>query len=502
MKYSPVKICAYIFAVLLIMLGLTYLSSSKISADGKTKEGFYFNEIGLKYPTTNSFWNNTTIDSEKIKAIDSIVGNIQHTVISEEKENKEDKIVFSDVKKVHDIRDIPDITKIDTTKIERIQYPNNAHEFISQLKQHLNSPVCRIIHYGDSQIEGDRISSYIRNRLQGIYGGFGPGFIPIVQVYNQISADVTHSENWTRYAVFDPKQKRLEHKKYGVYTTLSRFTPNNVAQDSLDIESLPLTKATINISPSKRSYNRLKNFTKIGLHYGNAQSPTSIKVYNNGILIANDNLNIGVDYQRYGINLETTPSNLKIELESKISPDFYGLTLDGTQGVLIDNVAMRGSSGTVFAGLDNQNFTKMFAQLQPKILIFQYGGNTVPYLKDSTGVDNYARYVKNHINWVRNKKPDASVIFIGPSDMTTSENGQFTTYKLLPYLNETLQKTCLENNIAYWSMFDAMGGENSMEHWVDQKLASTDYTHFSPSGTKIIAEMFFLALYLDLIEKK
>ena len=55
--------------------------------------------------------------------------------------------------------------------------------------------------------------------------------------------------------------------------------------------------------------------------------------------------------------------------------------------------------------------------------------------------------------------------------------------------------------MAYWSMFEAMGGKNSMKYWVDQKLASSDYTHFSASGTKVVSELFFVALYMDLIRK-
>lgn len=86
--------------------------------------------------------------------------------------------------------------------------------------------------------------------------------------------------------------------------------------------------------------------------------------------------------------------------------------------------------------------------------------------------------------------------------MTTTENGELITYKLLPYLNQVLKQTCNENGIAYWSMFDAMGGKNSMKHWVDQKLAGSDYTHFSQSGTKVVSELFFVALYLDLMAVK
>jgi lysophospholipase L1-like esterase len=94
--------------------------------------------------------------------------------------------------------------------------------------------------------------------------------------------------------------------------------------------------------------------------------------------------------------------------------------------------------------------------------------------------------------------PEAVFLFIGPGDMSTLVNGNYTTYPLLPYLDKQLKQRCLANGVAYWSMFEAMGGENSMQYWVEQELASTDYTHFSPKGSRIISELFFNALYLDL----
>ena len=469
------------------MYGMTYFSTTRQLPNGKTEEGLFINDWGLKYPSTATFFIEKSLDANQLKSLDSIVDNI-NTTIGDGAE---------------DAQKIPDFTKIDTSKIQRLSYPKDAETFINQLKANLQSPQCRIIHYGDSQIEGDRMSAYIRNRLQGHYGGSCPGFIPIVQVYQQISANVTPSANWMRYAAFDPTQTRFSHKKYGAYTSLSRFTPAyNIEEDSLLLETLEVTKATIDIGVSQRSYALLKNFTNIGLHYGNVQSPTSIKVYNDGVLIKSDSLIQDGNYYKFGINLSSSPSNLQIELDAKISPDFYGLTLDGGKGISLDNVAMRGASGTIFASMNSENFSQMYQQLQPKVLIFQYGGNSVPYLKDSTEVRSYAGYLKNHINWVRRKTTDASVIFIGPSDMTTTENGQLVTYQILPYLNKVLKQTCYENDIAYWSMFDAMGGKNSMKHWVDQKLAASDYTHFSPSGTKVVSELFFLALYMDLIKNE
>ncbi|SFU51136.1 GDSL-like Lipase/Acylhydrolase [Pustulibacterium marinum] len=510
---NPKKISLFLVVALTVLFGLTFLSQT-LDSDGKETNGFALGDAILKYPTTETFFMETKVSETKIENIDSIVNNIEQLVVTVDEDEEEEEIDPA-LKIDHDPADassdtltkpkkkFPDFSKIDTSKIQRISYPENKTEFIVKLNEQLATPGCRIIHYGDSQLEGDRISGYLRNRLQGIYGGGGPGFIPIKQVYEQLSADVKSSENWLRYAAFDPTQKRFEHKKYGVYTTLSRFTePLNIPLDSIDIDTLPVITANFTVAYSKVTYRNFRKFNQVTVHYGNAVSPTAVRVFYEEKLIRSDSLVNDGMYHSFTIKTQVQPENLRFEFDAKISPDFYGITLDTPEGIQLDNVAMRGASGTVFTKLDGTNFSAMLKQLKPEVFVFQYGGNTVPYLKDSTNVDNYSRYVLANLNWVRKKIPEATFLFIGPSDMTTSQDGVMYTYELLPYLNEKLKETCLANGVAYWDMYKAMGGENSMQHWVDQKLAGNDYTHFTSKGTKVISELFFTALYLDLIPKE
>ena len=508
MNIRPIAIAIFLIVVLASLFGLTYLSKSK--AVNETHDGISIGDISVKYPTTTTFFNQTKDTSntkEKIDVITNIVAPIEDL---EEDDDITANTVNDSITKAQDsitkiiaakeaaiaraTAAIPDFSSIDTTKIERIKYPNQA--LLDEIKSKLNQEQCRIIHYGDSQLEGDRISGYLRNRLQGIYGGNGPGFIPIKQVYDQISAVVTPSNNWDRYALFDPTKKRFEHKKYGLYLSTSRFTAPT--KDSINLDSLPLTTATITIAKSLRTYRKFRVFNTIGLHYGNCTNPVSITVTNNGVVTQESTLITDGNYHNFSIKLPTTPTNLVITLKGKISPDFYGLTLDGNKGVQLDNVAMRGASGTIFTRNDATTYKAMSDELNPNIIIMQYGGNAVPYVKDSTGIDNYVKYMKSQINWIRRRNRNASFLFIGPTDMSTTINGNMETYPLLPYANEQLQTMCLDNNIAYWSMYDAMGGKNTMPIWVEKKLAGNDYTHFTPKGTKIISELFFTALYLDL----
>jgi len=513
LSIKPYKISLFIFLILLVLFGLTFLSKADgIKNKVKSEQGFTLGSISIKYPTKNHFLkikNDSIITLADVKAVTQSIIPIEEEPVSLEKVDtltlkiKKDSILSEPFAKKPQFA--INLAKIDTTKIRRIQYPKGHKNFVEKLQQSFNSNNCRIIHYGDSQLEGDRITSYLRNRLQGLYGGNGPGFIPIKQVYHQLSGKVTCSENWERYARFDRSKPKFSHHKYGAYLSVSRFTPfTKSLSDSLSKTFIldTISKATIDIGKSLKSYRNFRVFNQIGLHYGNATHPTSIKVFNNGALIQMDTLITDKQYHLYQINLHTTPSNLHIELEGKVSPDFYGLTLDSNKGIQIDNVAMRGASGTFFTKTDSKTFADMNKTLNPKLILLQYGGNTVPYLKDSLGVQRYGRYISSQIKWIKKRTHQAQVLFIGPTDMCTTVNGKMETYPLLPYLNQVLMQNCLKNNTAYWSMFDAMGGKGAMKIWVDEKLAGSDYTHFTAKGTKVISELLFTSLYLDLMKTK
>ena len=472
----PWKIVLFIFTVLGMLLLISVFSSSYNGGSS----GIELPWVTVKYPTTSVFLQEQKVETNRLA--DSIVHAIEAVLPTEEFKPS-----------------IPDFSKIDTARLVRISWPENRETFVNNLHAHLKSDRCRILHYGDSQLEGDRISGYLRNRLQGIFGGTGPGFLPVKQVYHQLAAEITVTDNWLRYAAFDPTQAKLPDMNYGVYTSISRFTPLETSYaDSTKTEIRPVTTAGITIRPSFKSFSRLNQFNHIGLHYGNALAPVDIRVSVNGELIKESALIADGAYHCFEIVTGSTPAEVYIELSGTISPEFYGLTLDGQSGIQLDNIAMRGASGTIFSKMSSYGFSRMASKLEPKVVILQYGGNTVPYIKDSTEVVNYTRYLAGHINWLRNRMPGAVFLFIGPGDMSTLVNGEYITYPLLPYLDQQLKRSCVSNKVAYWSMFEAMGGENSMQYWVEQQLAATDYTHFSPKGSRIISELFFNALYLDL----
>ncbi|MCA1746704.1 MAG: hypothetical protein LC655_03340, partial [Bacteroidales bacterium] len=81
----------------------------------------------------------------------------------------------------------------------------------------------------------------------------------------------------------------------------------------------------------------------------------------------------------------------------------------------------------------------------------------------------------------------------------TKQNGKFITYETLVPVRNALREAALESDCAFWDMYEAMGGRNSIRNFVlaDPPLATPDYIHFTPRGANLMAGMFFDAVMLE-----
>jgi lysophospholipase L1-like esterase len=347
-----------------------------------------------------------------------------------------------------------------------------------------------IYHYGDSQIEGDRITGYVRQRIQNQFGGNGPGMIPAVNVYNTQTFKQSYSSNFERLTSF--WGKKLSSKKYGAMASAAMI---NI--DSGKSERGELTEAWIEIESSPSAFARAREYNHVKCYYSYCFNSCSVKVYENNKLIHEDSLIKDGLGHSIDLSFPKTPGKLKFVFSTTKSPVFNGFSLEGDIGVQVVNVAMRGSSGSALSAGDNALFKKMHNEQNTELFILQFGGNSVPAFKDSSSVRNYAKSFKGQIQYMQQVRPSAAIIVIGPSDMSHRVNGVFESYSLLPYCVSQMKKACDEAGAAYWDLFGAMGGKNSMPSWVSQGLAGGDYIHFTPKGSSYASQLFYDAFIAE-----
>lgn len=414
------------------------------------------------------------------------------TLSEETSENIEQEEIIKDT-----VRANADSLRLSTRKLE---FPPGERNLLFPVFEALenaqrNNKVVHIVHYGDSQIEGDRITSFFRNRLQKKFGGNGVGLVPARQVYD-FKYSILHdaSENWYRYTIYGKRDTLIKHKRYGVLASFNTFTPQPA--DSVKVDT-NVKKAWISVEKSPYSYANTKKFEQCRLFYGYNDYPFALNLFMN-----NEQVDSGIykptkEVKEINWVFNEPASNLKLEFEAIRSPEIYGITFDGLNGVAVDNVAMRGCAGLVFTKMDPLLFKDLLEKLNIKLMILQFGGNIVPNVRKNYGF--YERWFYSQLNFIKTNAPDVEIIVIGVADMSRKKGNHYESYPNIKLVRNAMKNAAFKADAVYWDMFEAMGGENSMPSWVfaQPPLAGSDFVHFNPHGAKIIANMFYNAFIYE-----
>jgi lysophospholipase L1-like esterase len=399
---------------------------------------------------------------------------------------------------------IPDTIKADGDSLRNslhyLEFPGNDHSVLYPVFKALDnagksSKPVRIIHYGDSQIENDRITSYLRNRLQQKFGGMGIGMVPLQQMYDfGFSINQQNSNNWLRYTIYGDHDTSLSHGNFGTLAGYCRFSP--FITDTL-LNPPVETMAWVSFKPSPFSYQNTKTFQQCRIFYSSNRKPFTAELYQGGELADADMYSVTKSLKTIRWKFEKPVSSLKIVFKGADSPDMYGIALDGLSGVAVDNVAMRGSSGIVFTKMNSKFLQEQLKQLNVKLIILQFGGNVVPHI-----INNYKYYENlfySQLQRIKELQPDIGIIVIGVADMSIKDKDSYVSYPNIEKVRDALKNATLRSNAVYWDMYEAMGGKNSMPSWVlaNPSLASSDFVHFNARGAKIIAQMFYNSLIYE-----
>jgi lysophospholipase L1-like esterase len=404
--------------------------------------------------------------------------------------------------------DIWDTLKADADSfrqsIWKLQFPaGNKHLLDKTFRAFDNastgSKPVRIMHYGDSQIEGDRITSFIRNNLQKKFGGMGVGFVPVEQPYDfSFSIRQESSDNWLLYTLYGDRDTTISRNRYGALASFCRFIPDG---DSVSHNS-KTQEAWVSFSPSPYSYSKTRQFQQCRVFYSYNPAPFITELYVNRDLVDADMYPPVSTLKTIRWVFEKPVNHIKIVFKGSASPDIYGIALDGRSGIAVDNIAMRGSSGLLFSKMDQERLKAHYKELNVELIILQFGGNVVPNITESYSY--YENLFSAQLKRIRQIMPDVAIIVIGVADMSIKDKDRYISYPNIEKIRDAMKKATLDAKGVYWDMYKAMGGKNSMPSWVfaNPPLASKDFVHFNAHGAKIIANMFYNALMSEYSQYK
>lgn len=376
------------------------------------------------------------------------------------------------------------------TSVFSIQYGagflQDLHQFFSRLNSLRSAgKVLRVLHYGDSQIEGDRVTAELRHLMQGKFGGMGPGMMSVVPLMRQhTSFRLNYTGNWNRYS-FQPGE--LNHNRLGVLFSLSRFTQSGEWTNN-DVE------VTFSLQSRSAGYQAARRFRTAKLFFGYHLAPVYVEFSRTGQLIDADIFAPENNLKVMQYTWREPVGNLTIKMIGKNSPDIYAIALDDNRGVAVDNIPLRGSSGLEFTRSDTAFLRKMFGEFNTGMILLQFGVNVVPNI-----VSDYNYYeisLRRQLQLLKKINPGVPIIVLGVSDMSMMTDGVYRSYPNIELIRDAQKNAAFAAGCGFWDTYEAMGGENSMAAWAfaDPPLAQKDFTHFSYQGSRLIGQMFWNAL--------
>ncbi|MBQ1912954.1 MAG: hypothetical protein II171_05275 [Bacteroidales bacterium] len=372
---------------------------------------------------------------------------------------------------------------------DRIYLPGNDYRFFDPLFRQMEQagkrkdPI-RVVHYGDSQIEMDRISQDFRQALQDRFGGSGTGLFPAVGNVPSASISKSASGGFVQYTMYgDSTTMRAGHNRYGIMAQVVKLSGGGTV--------------SLRASKNKTAREGVKTFTSVSLLYGRPSAKFTARAVSDTLkpqpVVETAENAIRLTWH-FGKPVQKATLYLQGDAE------IYGISTDGDGGVAVDNIPLRGCSGTIFTRISEPLMQESMQLEDVRLILLQFGGNYVPVLYSQKSIGQYQDKILAQIRYFKRVAPQAKILFIGPSDMGTSRGGRMVTRPFLPELVDSLKATCLRNDVAYWDLYRMMGGENSMAQWVKHKpaLAGPDYTHFTPAGAQKVGDAFsrsFLTCY-------
>lgn len=339
--------------------------------------------------------------------------------------------------------------------------------------------ISRVLHWGDSTIAADGITSVVRRRMRERFGDGGPGFLAaaIDPVWTLRPGLLQESDGWEMHTiVWDGEPVR----RCGLAGTAA------IASDEA----------------SSRLAGRLVDDQRLLLHrfelfYRAQPRGGTIELLLDEELVETVATTSDTPADQF-LTVERSARELTIRAVGDGPVTVYGAVLETTgPGITWETFGLAGVSVWNLLQQERQHFKRQIARRTPDLLVLQTGGNELPHPGLTTGEGaRYARGLARLLKRLRSAAPEASCLLIGPLDQAVRERTALESHPLIERVIRIQRAEATAAGCAFWDARAVMGGVGGFERWLEARpqLAWTDLMHLTSRGLDLVGESFTDAL--------
>ncbi len=338
-----------------------------------------------------------------------------------------------------------------------------------------------IAHIGDSHIQADHFSGMIRQKLQLKFGNAGRGLIfpyKVAKSNEPYSYKTSSTSKW--------EAKRNVYYQNPLPIGVSGFTietPDSCSEINLTVKDFPglgygFTDFTLFHEKGAGNY----DITVCDeLHCVKGTMPSSTQSYTPFIS------EVKFDKPMHQIILQNKITDTSTQKSTRI----YGMLLENdSSGILYNMIGVNGAEYRHYKL--SKYFMEQLAYLNSDLIILSLGTNEAFFPNFDKNL--FYNNIDTLVTAIKAANPKASVLLTTPADSYRKARKGRVKNPDMKIARLTIINYCLQHNLAYWDLYEIMGGYGSMAKWFTAKLAAKDRVHFNGRGYQIQGNLFYNAL--------
>ncbi|MBX2804657.1 MAG: hypothetical protein KTR19_01685 [Hyphomicrobiales bacterium] len=368
---------------------------------------------------------------------------------------------------------------------------------LSNLEQQSGERPVTILHVGDSHIAADRFSSSLREQFQSRFGDAGRGLM-MPSLYLARGVKFDRGGKWKVSLSTGGAEG-----PFGV-TGAKVSSADNAAWIRLTMKDKPFSWCEITLDSGP------ENGTVMFSLDGQVKEISTT----------------GENKSWRNIRLEGGARELLIRPKGDGEVTIHSISIGGKKtGVRYINLGLPGATALTPLRWDVNYLENDVQRLQPDMVILSYG--THESLQDDLNIPDYEAQVSVAISRLRRVAPNASLIVIGPPDisvmpkyaarsgrasdvcrdlsqseranydaMISAEDPRLARWhppRNLTAIRASLRRLAAAHNAFFWDWSKPMGGACGIHAWVQNKpaLAAKDHIHLTEEGSQRSARILF-----------
>ena len=346
--------------------------------------------------------------------------------------------------------------------------------------------IIRILHYGDSMLWSDMITSGIKDRFQKDFGDGGRGLVPIT---NQLSRKVLAHKNLTNES--QVTWKNLDHRQFinPQLGFLGEAAIPNYSNILLKHELGDNLKVWKNVELFFRNSLERNEFNiKVNAIQGNGQFPVTID---------SSKIQQKKNGQCASISMQLNAAkSLSLELTqlNQHYPFLDAINFETDSGVAYSTVSRQGIEIGDLLLIEQNSLVCGFTYYKPDLIIFQFGVNESENLARKAYItpDSYKKNLEDVITKFQKILPETNFLLLSPIErISKNEKGVYRTMPEILFIRDSQKEIAEKYKIAFFDSFASLGGSGQNEILFENGFMQPDKTHLTRKGGEFFAEIFY-----------